>query len=110
MPMTVLTLTDSSLHALVEPEHIEWNGGLWSPKLQNTFLVQHGTRILAIWEIGAFLRETPAVLAERRRRRAWEHRQNGDLDLAWASEEMAHAIERGYPLPERWMYWPGAVT
>jgi hypothetical protein len=110
MPKTVLTLTETYCHSLVEPEHIEYDGGIWGTKLQNTFLVRQGTQILAVWELGTFLRPTPAKEAEYRRRIALQHRREGNLDLAWASEEMAHAIERGYPIPERWMYWPGAVT
>jgi hypothetical protein len=104
MPQTQVTVVEPwellFLKTLPEPKRIEYNGGLYSVKLQNTFQDKMG-RILAIWVIDQFLRPTLEEEAKQLRRTALYQRRNGHLDMARWYEELAHATEREYPQGER---------
>ncbi len=55
MAQTVVTQTSfgdfSHPESLKEPAAVEHDGILWSVKLQNTFLINSGRTVLAVWEI-----------------------------------------------------------
>ncbi len=83
--------------SLVQPEYIEYDGAEWSVKLQDTFLVDEGKSILAIWTIGTYLRDTLETQVKQLRGAVHCHRQSGELDTAHFYEEQAIAMERDYP-------------
>lgn len=83
--------------SLVQPEHIEFDGAEWSVKLQDTFLVDSGKSILAIWAINKYLRDTLETQIKQIRGAAWHYRKSGEFNHAQYQEEVVIAMERDYP-------------